>query len=426
MRFTDRIYIHFTYSNFMVIVIDSQIAGISGDMMLCALVDLGANKSKIIDGIKIAEKNLSGSTITNIDFKKIKKHGIEATELILEINEDVHERKGIEIKKCIESSSDSIGLSEKAKSFAIASIEILMKAESKIHGSPLSSVHFHEASSIDTVIDIIGTAIALDDLKFFDDEIMATSVAVGGGTITFSHGTTSNPASAILEIFANSNMTIFGGQVKEELATPTGASMLVSLAKTCSEFYPKMKIKSIGYGAGKKNFDGFSNVLKIVQGEKTSNLERDSVKILETNLDDVSGEVLGNMLEKIMNAGAKDVTISSAITKKGRPTNLVSIICDSASMNGILDLLISETGTLGIRVRTSERYIVPRSTIDIPIIIDGKKFTVSCKITRENDFIKNFKVESEDIKNIANSLNLPFKKTQELIQTIVREKLSIK
>ena len=157
---------------------------------------------------------------------------------------------------------------------------------------PLSSIHFHEASSIDTVIDIIGTAVALDDLKLLDDEIVTTPVAVGGGTLTFSHGTTSNPASAILEIFRDSNIVISGGQVKEELTTPTGASMLSSITKTCMDYYPKMKIKSIGYGAGKKNFDGFSNVLKIVVGEKSTEFQHDIVNVLETNVDDVSGEIL--------------------------------------------------------------------------------------------------------------------------------------
>lgn len=410
----------------MVIVIDSQIAGISGDMLLCALVDLGANKSKIINAIKIAEKHLTGSTINKIDFDKVKKHGIEATRLIIDVNEKTHERKGIEIQNCVESSSQEIGLSEKAKTFAKTSIETLIMAESKIHGSPLSSVHFHEASSIDTVIDIIGTATALDDLKFFDDEFVTTPVAVGGGTLTFSHGTTSNPASAILEIFKNSGITISGGQVKEELTTPTGASMLTSLTKTCLDFYPKMNIKSIGYGAGQKNFDGFSNVLKIIQGEKTKDLLHDTVQVLETNVDDVSGELLGNLIEKIMANGAKDVTISSAITKKGRPTNLVSVICDSEVMNKIIDLLILETGTLGVRIRTSERYTVPRTVEKIPITILDTNFQVNCKITYEGSSIKNFKVEFADIQTISNSINQPFKKTEELIRIAVKKKLGLK
>lgn len=410
----------------MVIVIDSQIAGISGDMLLCALVDLGANKSKIINAIKISEKNISGSIIKNIDFCKVTKNGVQATELMLDIDEKTHERKGTEIQKCIENSLNEIGLSEKAKNFAKASIETLMKAESKIHGSPLSSVHFHEASSIDTVVDIIGTATAIDDLKLFNEEFISTPVAVGGGTLTFSHGTTTNPASAILEILKNSQIMILGGQVNEELTTPTGASMLTNLAKTCLDFYPKMKVNSVGYGAGKKNFDGFSNVLKIVQGEKTRFYHQDTVQILETNVDDVSGELLGNLIEKIMSCGAKDVTITSAITKKGRPTNLVSVICDSESMNSIIELLTSETGTLGIRVRSSERYTVPRIIEKISINIDGSIFEVNCKIVYDGSKIKNFKVESDDVTLISNSINQSFKKTEELIRIAVKEHLGLK
>jgi len=405
----------------MVIVIDPQIAGISGDMLLSTLVNLGADKSKIIKGIKTAEKFLDGSEIKKIDFETIKKHGTESTFLVLEVEEKVNERKGIEIKKCIQNSLEKLNLSEKANNFALSSIDTLMKVESKIHGYPIESVHFHEASSIDTIVDIIGSTIALDDLKFFDDQIVTSPVAVGGGTVTFSHGTTSNPANAILEIFKNSNITILGVNVKEELTTPTGASMLVSLTNECSEFYPSLKIKSIGYGAGEKDFEGFSNVLKIVQGEKANNLIRDSVKVLETNVDDVSGEILGNLIEKIMSKGAKDVTISSAITKKGRPTNLVSVICDSTCAEDIMNLLIQETGTLGVRIRTSERFIVPRTIESIPVTIEGQNFTIHYKTANNN--LKNFKLEFEDVKQISNSLNKSFRETGELLKSQVRKKL---
>ena len=409
----------------MVIVIDPQIAGISGDMMLCALVNLGANKSKIIEGVRIAEKNLDGSIIKNIDFSKVNKLGIEATELILDFKEEIQERKGIEIQKCIEKSSVDVGLSDLAKQFAISSIETLIKAESKIHGGTLSLVHLHEVSSIDTVVDILGTAIALDDLKILNDEIISTPVAVGGGSLTFSHGTTSNPTNAILEILKNSGITISGGQIKDELTTPTGASLLVNLTKTCFDYYPKMKIDSIGYGAGTKNFDGFSNVLRVVKGEKTKNYDHDVVQILETNVDDVSGEVLGHMIDKIMENGAKDVTITQGISKKGRPTNLISVICDLKSMNTLLELLISETGTLGVRRRSSERYVVPRTILIVPIKLNEKNFKIRCKITRENNIINNFKIESDDIKKISDSINQSFKKTEELIRLAVNEKIDL-
>ena len=400
-------------------MIDAQIAGISGDMVLSSLVSLGANKSRIIEGIHNAELFLANSKITNIDFVSVQKNGKNATQLILEIDENVDERKATDVKHCIIEAAKKIGLSEPGLNFAINTINTLISAEAKVHGEPESSVHFHEAASIDTVVDILGTAIALDDLNLFNDEIICSPVAIGGGSVTFSHGKTSNPAYAILEIFKDSEIIIQGGTITDELTTPTGASILVNLAKTCSEFYPPMKINSIGYGAGSKDFGEFSNVLKIVNGRTKINLVKDTVQILETNVDDVSGEVLGNMIEKIMSNGAKDVTINSVITKKGRPTQLISVICDSESMNSILELLVAETKTLGVRIRNSERYVVPRSIEQNMVEIDGHKFPVHYKIVKGNT---HFKIEFEDIKSISNSLNKPFHQIEDLIREKIMEK----
>ena len=418
----NRIYKHFKEFSFMVLVIDSQIAGISGDMLLCGLVDMGANSSKIIDGIRHAESLCKDVKVKKVEFVEVQKNSLQATALLLEIDDDAHKRKGVEIKEIIEKSTEKLTISKKGKTFAIKSIETLIRAESKIHSEPEDSVHFHEAASFDTVVDILGTAIALDDLGCFDDSIVVTPVAIGGGTVTFSHGTSSNPAYAILEIFRESGIITVGGNVKEELTTPTGASMLVNLVKECSEFYPPMKIQSIGYGAGQKDFEGFSNVLKIVRGIASTKLQLDTVKILETNVDDVSGEVLGNMIEKIMAQGAKDVTISSAITKKGRPTNLVSVICDSDTMNSVMDLLVTETGTLGVRVRTSERYIVPRAIKIVSVNIQGQSFDVRYK-TRDLNNGSHFKIESDDIKEISGVLSISFKETEELLNQEVRKEI---
>lgn len=401
----------------MVLVIDPQIAGISGDMLLCGLVDLGAKKSKIISGVKEAEKFLHHSKIMKIDFKKIDKHGVNATSLVLKLDEHHHERKGVEIQNCIAKTIAKIGLSEKATKFAKNSIETLISAESKIHGVPKNSVHFHEAASIDTVIDIVGTAIALDDLQYFEQEIITMPVAVGNGTVSFSHGTVSNPAGAVLEIFAKSGILVVGNNAKGELATPTGAAMLVNLADRCVQHYPLMKIESVGYGAGQKNFEGFSNVLKLVQGEQ-SNLESDTVSILETNVDDVSGEVLAHVIDKVMASGAKDVSVIPTMTKKGRPGHLVSIICSQKDIDRLVNVLILETGTLGVRIRSSERFTVPRKITPIKIKIQNKDFTIRCKTA-----CKSFKAEYDDIKKTSEKLGLAFRQTEELIKAEVRKQL---
>ena len=397
----------------MVIVIDPQIAGISGDMFLSALIDLGANKSKIINGVKRI-KNFDVD-VNNIEFKKINKNGIMATTLHLDINNTCHQRKGTEILQNIISTLRQLEVSHKSINFANDVINTIMQAESKIHGIPLDSVYLHELSGIDTIIDVIGVSIALDDLNFFDDDVITAPVAIGNGIMEFSHGIMSNPTSAILEIFKNSQISIFGGLVKSELTTPTGASLLVNLAKNCTSDFPLMKIQTIGYGAGCKTFHQFSNVLKIITGITTTT-DHDYVKIIETNVDDISGEILGNLIDKIMMNGAKDITITSAITKKGRPTNIISIICDNALVTKLINILTDETTTLGIRIRTSERIIIPRKIHATTIILSNQKFLVHYKSQLHNN---NFKIEFDDIKKISQFLDKPLLYTEQLITKIL-------
>jgi hypothetical protein len=391
----------------MVIVIDPQIAGISGDMLLSSLVDLGVDKNQIIEGIKKIQKFLPDSKINKIDFQKIQKNGIESTELILEIDEKVSERKGVEIKNAIINSVNELQVSDKAKLFAESCINSLILSESKIHGISEESVHFHEASSIDTLIDIVGVTLACEKLKFFDEKIVCLPVSVGSGTVSFSHGTMSNPASAVLQIFKNSNLTIKGNNANEELTTPTGASILVNLTDDSVEHYPSMNISSIGYGAGQKNFKSFSNILKIVQGRQVKT-EMDSVKILETNVDDVSGEILGYLIEKIMKVGAKDISIYPGITKKGRPTNLISVICDDEKIEKITDILVLETGTLGIRISDSNRLIVSRTNHSFSLTFEGKSFEINYKKSTYKEKI-HFKIEFDDLKNISETLDKPIR-----------------
>ena len=391
----------------MVIVIDPQIAGISGDMLLCSLVDLGADKNQIVEGIKKIEKFLPDSKINKIDFQKIQKNGIESTELILEIDEKISERKGVEIKNAVINSVNELQLSDKARSFAESCINSLISSESKIHGISEDSVHFHEASSIDTLIDIVGVTIACEKLKFFEEKIVCLPVSVGSGTVSFSHGTMSNPASAVLQIFKNSNLTIKGNNANEELTTPTGACILVNLTDNSVEHYPSMNISSIGYGAGQKDFELFSNVLKIVQGNQ-GKMEMDSVKILETNVDDVSGEILGYLIEKIMKVGAKDISIYPGITKKGRPTNLISIMCDDEKIETITDILVLETGTLGVRISDSNRLIVSRTNHSFSLTFEGKSFEINYKKSTYKEKT-HFKIEFEDLKNISETLDKPIR-----------------
>ena len=403
----------------MVLIIDPQVAGVSGDMILCSLINLGADEKKIIDEIKKSEKYFPDSSITKIEFQKTQKHGISSTQLVLDIDENIQSRKGSEIKKAIVDSTNTINFSDKAKSFVKSCIDTLITSEARVHDISEHSVHFHEASSIDTFVDIVGVAIALDDLGLFDEKILCLPICVGSGTVSFSHGTMSNPASAVLEIFKNSNLLIQGKNVDQELTTPTGACILANLTNTSITHYPSVKICSIGYGAGQKNFEGFSNVLKIVRGSENDSVS-DYVKILETNVDDVSGEILGNLIDKLMKKGAKDVSIFQGITKKGRPTNLISVICDDEYVDTLSEILVFETGTLGIRISTSERFVIPRSLHKTNIIFNGKSFEINYK----KSFFRgqsNFKIEFDDLINMSKITNKSIRETE----LILRKQINI-
>ena len=409
-----------------VAVIDSQVAGIAGDMLMSAFVDAGASGRKVSDAIFACQDHLKGSKISKAKFAKVKSHGFSATRLQLSCRDDVSERKGTEMQKALALCCDAVGLDDRAEAFARESLNTIISAEAKIHGEDVASVHLHEASSIDTLADIIGCAVAVQDLGLLGARIFSTSVAVGGGLLKFSHGTIPNPASAILEIFRKRKFVLVGGQAEGELTTPTGAALLVNLADGSASHYPSLAPESIGYGAGKKEFEGFPNVVRLVIGSSktVSETSRDMVCVVETNIDDASGEIVGNLVERLSDV-TRDVTVISGTTKKSRPTFLIRIITEKAQLDDVLEVLFSESGTLGARVQEVERYILPRTILSIPVNIDGKIFNVHVKVARSSATgrITNAKPEFEDIKIIASRSQMAVKKVMELVSAQVMQRM---
>jgi hypothetical protein len=408
-----------------VAVIDCQIAGIAGDMLMSALVDAGADQKKVLDAIFACPDSLKGSTIEKASFEKIKTHGFSATRLAISYRDGTHERTGAEMLSALSRTCDSLALEPKAKAFAQESLRTIIAAEAKIHGEDFESVHLHEASSIDTLADLVGCATALQDLKLFDARLYSTRVAVGGGTVKFSHGTVPNPADAILHIFQGKNFVLAGGQARDELTTPTGAAMLANLAQGSVDYYPAMTVEKKGYGAGTKEFAGFANVLRLVIGSSPAAIEteKDTVTMIETNIDDASGEVMGNLIERLTEAGAKDVTVIPGITKKSRPTYLVRVICDNALLDSMLSLLFGESGTLGARVQHVERFVLPRTILTVPVNIAGNAFNVHVKVVKDSaGKTVSAKPEFEDIKIIAARTGMPARRVIELISAQVAEK----
>jgi uncharacterized protein (TIGR00299 family) protein len=230
----------------------------------------------------------------------------------------------------------------------------------------------------------------------------------------------------VLEIFKGRNFTLVGGPVESELTTPTGASMLVNIAKGSIDFYPPLQPIKVGYGAGSKNHETFPNVLKVVLGKEVKTMEMDTVYVLETNVDDATGEVIGSTIDSLLEKGAKDVSVIPTITKKNRPANLIRVLCDYEMLNIVLNALIQESGTLGVRVQQTSRYIVPRIVLSVPVSIKGEEFVVRVKVVKEQDVIVYAKPEYEDVKNVAMKLNMPFRIASVMIQQAVMDKLSVK
>jgi pyridinium-3,5-bisthiocarboxylic acid mononucleotide nickel chelatase len=408
-----------------IVVIDPQVAGISGDMFLSALVDCGADKNKIIDNIKMIEKLFSDTIIKKIEFINSESNGIRATKLLLEIEERLRVRNASEMLRILADCCEVTNISEEAKKFVIETMKTIIRVESKIHNKEVKDLHLHESSSIDTAADIIGSATALDDLDLFSDTTFySTKVAVGGGTTQFSHGTVPNPTYAVLEIFRSLELPIAGGPVHTEITTPTGAAILAGLNPRIISTYPEFIPHKIGYGTGIKKFDGIPNVLRISIGESNiyDSLQSDTISVLETNIDDMAGEMIGDLVEKIsrLDEGVKDVTVVSGITKKNRPVHILKVICSGDIEKRIIELIFNETGTLGIRKTINERYRLERFSVLLPITIENNEYVISVKISKDQQGkIINIKPEFENVREIANKLGFPLKKTMETVNNLI-------
>jgi len=406
-------------------IIDSSIAGVSGDMLLGALVDAGANKAKIKRLAEVIPEFLADCKEIDVVFEKVNRSGIQATRLGLNIREHVHHREGKTLMEALNLILPEFDLSKEANNFAINSLKTLIQTEAAVHNEPFDHVHLHEAGSADTIIDVAGIAIALDSLDLFNSKVYGTPPSIGGGIIKIDHGTYPVPPPATSRILKDYNIPFKGGPVEKELVTPTGISILANLVTEFTPLYPPMRINTEGYGAGKYEFHGIPNVTRIIIGEAMSlKFFKDEIIKLETNVDDVTGEILGYTMNKLLQYGALDVSYLNTVTKKNRPGYLISVISKPKDSLKLASILFEETGTLGIRtIPGIKRLILSRSIEKISITIDGKEFHVGIKIGKDSeDNILTLKPEFEDIKNIAKDTGESMKTISEIALKKASEK----
>ena len=389
----------------MTIIIDPQSSGIAGNMIIGALVDLGADPEELKE---IMESTAEQFGKVNVTFQKIVKHGIDSTFCHVEMLEHKHSVGYSEFIKQIE----ELDIDEKVKRTSIKVFERIAKAESKVHGKSLDEVHFHEVGASDAVADVIGSIYAYYSLNLDNQKIIGLPIAVGGGRVKTAHGVIPVPAPAVVEILKDAKMV--GGPVDSELATPTGCAIYAEICDEIMEFLPLIKPEKVAYGAGRKDFD-HPNVLRIIESSDIS--ESDRIDVIETNLDHLTGEEIGYLFDKLLDEGASDVSITPIIMKKNRQGSLLKVISSRKNRDHLIDVIFKETGSLGIRIAPNmHRGIAKREFVKKEYDINGKTYEVTFKIGYVNGEIISSRPEYEDLKKIAEDSKLPLRQVKELIR----------
>lgn len=345
------------------------ISGIAGDMALGALLDAGAELDFVA-----AQLDTLGITGWQLSSERVRRNELAATRALVDAPEGHHHRRWRDIRELLASSP----LHERVRQRAQAVFEALALAEGAVHGIAADEVHFHEVGALDAIVDVVGVSAALESLGV--DEVCCGPVAVGKGTIHAAHGVLPNPPPAVIRLLEG--RPVVGVDIDLELTTPTGAAIVTGLAERFGPA-PAMTIMSAGFGAGSRELPGRPNVTGVLIGtiagnEQTTSLTAALAAVqgagstidlveLATNLDDISGEVLGHAIDALLGAGALDAWAVPIVMKKGRPAYALMVLCEPAEVTRLADLAAQLTGTLGLRARTVVRTALERhtSTVDV-------------------------------------------------------------
>ena len=289
---------------------------------------------------------------------------------------------------------------------ATAVFRLLGEAEARVHGTDLEETTFHEVGADDAIADIVGTALLLDDLSV--DRVVTTPVAAGGGEVSMSHGVYPVPAPAVTYLAEAADWRLSGGPVESELLTPTGAALLAHFAEGVDSL-PAMDVAASGYGAGSKSFADHPNALRAVVGEAAGRLEREDIRVLETNLDDATPEVLGGLQDGLAEAGARDVTILPATMKKSRPGHLVKVVTKPDDAEAVARRLAEETGTLGVREASAgHRWVADRAFETAEVELDGETYGVTVKVADDDEgTVYDVSAEYDDAARVADAAGVP-------------------
>ena len=381
-------------------------SGVSGDMLLGAILDCGVAADDL--GKELGRLHLDGYRFSS---RKVTRAGLAATQAVVDVAGEPSPRALGDVLEVIAKSE--LPSEDKGKGSRV--FQCLAEAEAKVHGETVETVHLHDVGAVDAIVDVMGTVAGLRLLEI--EEVFASALPVGSGTASGPHGTLPVPAPATLELLARSTAPLRAADGRVgELVTPTGAAILAALAKFER---PEMTLERAGYGAGSREIEGRPNVIGMWVGERIAGATRPMV-LIETNIDDMTGEMLGYARDKLLEAGVADVWFSPVQVKKGRPGVMISVICSESQEEVVARLLLRETSTLGVRARPVHRWEAERELLEF----ESSLGWAAVKVKRLLDERPRIAPEYEACKRIAEATGLPLADVYRLVQTEAEAKIA--
>ena len=369
-------------------------SGISGDMLLGALVDAGFSPAALESELrKLNLKDWSLST------ERVQRGGLTATKLDFKISETHHHRTWKKIRELIRASALAAPVQQRAELI----FDRLAEAEAGVHGVAKDEVHFHEVGAMDSILDIVGVSVAMEKLGI--EKIVVSPLNLGSGSVKTAHGTLPIPAPATAALLKNA--PVYSTGVAAELVTPTGAAVVAALATEYGPL-PRMSVSAIGYGAGSRDLTEQANVLRVFLGERLEEsraADEPTISIIEANLDDMSPQVGGYFMEQALAAGALDVFYTPVQMKKNRPGVLLTVICPSERVDALSELVFQQTTTIGLRIYEARRRVLAREFVSV----ETPHGSVRMKVARLNGRVLNAAPEYDDCQRLAREKSVPLK-----------------
>ncbi len=371
-------------------------AGASGDMILGALVGAGVDPNELVGQLSLL--NISG---VSVEFKTVTRAGLSATYAVVDTAHDHSHRHLADILKIIGNSSLAVGVKERATEIFTR----LAEAESRVHNVKVEEVHFHEVGALDAIVDVVGAAICFELLGI--ERFLSAPLHVGSGMVEMEHGRFPVPPPAVAELLKG--VPFYSSDIKGELLTPTGAAIITTVSE---EYGPLRTIEhsTVGYGAGTREYESFPNVLRVFVGDTESQDQNiDRLVMIETNIDDLSPQVLGHVMERAFELGALDCFFTAVQMKKNRPGTLLSILCARNSKDELMRFVFQETTTLGVRTYEVERRALDRSVVRV----ETQYGPIDVKVARLNGHVVNEMPEFEQCRTISRQSGVPLKRVEE-------------